>query len=87
MAARGHALEGLAGRAVSSAYFGACCQPPERKFLLFDGPGGATGIDFFWALGLIFARKREKKLGILLAFWGGVFALFGGGFCVVGGVE
>ena len=57
---------------------------PERKFLLFDGPGGATRFFFFLALGLIFARKREEsKLGIF-SFSGGVFALFGGDFALLG---
>ena len=33
----------------------------ERKFFLFDGPGGAMGIGFlFWRRDLFLARKREK---------------------------
>ena len=61
----------------------------ERKFLLFDGPGGAMGIGLFLRRDLFFARKREKKilfflfsfLVVFLRFlvvisrFGGVFAL------------
>ena len=63
-------------------------QHPEREFLLFDGPGGATGIGFLLllALGHIFARKREKKKVFFFAFLGGVFALFGGDSALLLGV-
>ena len=42
----------------------------ERKFLLFDGPGGAMGIGFFlfWRRDLFFARKRGKKLVCFFSF-------------------
>ena len=54
----------------------------ERKFLLFDGPGGAMGIGFFvLASGLVF---RAEALNFFVCVpppvFGGVFALFGGDF-------
>ena len=39
---------------------------------------------FFWCGELIFARQREKKLGVFFAFLGGVFAFFGGDFAFLG---
>ena len=52
---------------------------------LFDGPGGAMGIDFFWgALGLIFRASVRKKKSLVF-FWCflGVFFLC---FCCFLGV-
>ena len=47
----------------------------EREFFLFDGPGGAMGIGFFfWRRDLFFARKREKKFGVFLCVFLCVFA-------------
>ena len=33
---------------------------PEREFLLFDGPGGAMGIDFFFGVGTYFSRVSAE---------------------------
>ena len=54
----------------------------EREFFLFDAPGGAMGIGFFWGRwGLFFARQREKIFwGVFWVFFG-VFVVFGGCFC------
>ena len=64
---------------------------PEREFSLFDGPGGAMGIDFFLlALGLIFRASARFPppvifgvfrcffgvFFVILLFFGGVFVLF-----------
>ena len=41
------------------------CTPPERKLLLFDGPGGAMGIGFFvLASGLFFRAYARTKQNI-----------------------
>ena len=57
----------------------------ERKFLLFDGPGGAMGIVFlFWRRDLFFARKSANFVWGVFCVFGGVFALFGGDFAFVG---
>ena len=65
-------------------FFSSKYPPPEREFLLVDGPGGPAGAwelaFLFWRRGLFFARKREKIGGFFLSVFGGVFALFGGDF-------
>ena len=53
----------------------------ERGLSLFDGPGGAIGIDFFFGRwDLFFARQRDFFWGVF--FWGCFF----GDFCCFWGV-
>ena len=58
-------------------------QVTERGFFLFDGPGGAMGIGFFFGVGTYFSRVSENKK-ILVFFW--CFLVFFGVFVFLGGV-
>ena len=58
---------------------------PEREFSLFDGPGGAMGIDFFVDVGTYFSRVSAKKnCWVFFGCFLGVFVVFGGCFCAFG---
>ena len=50
-------------------------------FFLFDGPGGAMGIGFFFGVGTYFPRVSAKTKLVFFFVFFGVFVVWGGRFC------